>query len=95
MVVCCFSGVVRPSSLLSGAGGAVGASLPDDVERAVAGSSIVVEGENSAERIDAVGFTSISGFVYGESGWHNVSSFWLNTTLLGDMNNETLFDLIS
>ena len=43
-----FLGVVRPSCLISGAGGVVIASVVDEVERAAAGSSTVVEGEDSA-----------------------------------------------
>ena len=42
-----FSGLVRPSSLLSGDGGVVSASLLDDLVRAVAGSSTAVVGEHS------------------------------------------------
>ena len=43
-----FPVVVRPFSLLSVAGTAVSASVLDDVEKAVAGSSTIVEGRDSA-----------------------------------------------
>ena len=43
-----FSGVVRPSSFYSGAGGAVSALLLDDVVRVVTGFSTFIEGKDSA-----------------------------------------------
>ena len=43
-----FFGLVRPFSLSSGAGCAVSVSVLDNVERAVAGSSTVVQGEDTA-----------------------------------------------
>ena len=46
-----FPGVVRPSSLVSGSGGVVSASVLDKVKRAAAGSSTVVEGEDSASEV--------------------------------------------
>ena len=43
-----FPGLFRPSSLFSAAPGDVSASVPHDVERTVAGSSTVAQGEDSA-----------------------------------------------
>ena len=48
MTTVAFLGVVRSSSLVSGAGGVVSVSVLDVMERAAAGSSTVVEGEDSA-----------------------------------------------
>ena len=48
---CCFSGVVRPSSLVSDAGGVVSVSVLDEVDRVAAGSSTVFEGDGSASEV--------------------------------------------
>ena len=43
--------MVRPWSLVSGAGGIVSASVLDEVDRTAAGSSTAVEGEDSASEV--------------------------------------------
>ena len=59
-----FRGVVRPSCLPSDTGGAVSASLPDDVESAVARSSTVAEGEDSSSESLSVLTRSVSKLVF-------------------------------
>ena len=60
-----FPEVVRPSSLVSAAGGVVSASVLDQVERAAAGYSTVVEVEGSAsESLSVVTRSVVKSVMY-------------------------------